>query len=113
MVHRWPTTYDSEVDTLLIVSLVLIGIMIVSQIFYIFYLKYSYKSIKKLIIKKGRLLQLVPVVTLSTVTSTVVDNVPYVLSRECQPTAPPPTQYTDPDISRTYGNKEMPPRYAA
>ncbi|XP_057653208.1 uncharacterized protein LOC130892041 isoform X2 [Diorhabda carinulata] len=107
------STYEKSEHLIIISTLAFMGIITVSQIFLVCYSRFTYTNFRKFIVAKGRLLQLVPVVTLSTVTSTVVDNVPYVLSRECQPTAPPPTQYTDPDISRTYGNKEMPPRYAA
>ncbi|KAJ8984255.1 hypothetical protein NQ317_007487 [Molorchus minor] len=49
------------------VSYILMMIVIVTQVFYYCFVVYSYQSIKKKIIAKGRLLQVIPIVSIATV----------------------------------------------
>ncbi|CAH1109542.1 unnamed protein product [Psylliodes chrysocephalus] len=101
---------SESLDPVLIIFYVLIGVVTIAQVFYIFYSRYSYKTFKNVLLQRGRLLQIVPIVTVSTIQSVQggVQNVVHPVDFQA---SAPSNLYTAADGSRIIDNKVAPPAY--
>ncbi|KAJ8951511.1 hypothetical protein NQ318_000207 [Aromia moschata] len=86
---------------------ILMTTVILAQAFYYCFIVYSYQSIKKKIVEKGRLLQVIPVISVATVN--MPQNQLLTDLRILPTTASTPYPFYT-GISRI-GNKEIPPPY--
>ncbi|CAG9857334.1 unnamed protein product [Phyllotreta striolata] len=106
MVHFWPAFTNDEPSggphLVFILLYVLIGVMVVLQVFYMFYLNTTHKNLRRLLVKKGRLLKIVPLVTVSTVTE----------QGTSQPSAPAHVRTDSEGSAVSYSKKASPPSYA-
>ncbi|KAJ8918923.1 hypothetical protein NQ315_016825 [Exocentrus adspersus] len=99
-----------ETDEYFTFAYILMTMIVVTQVVYYSFMVYSYQSIKRKIIEKGLLLQILPLVSIATVSVQ-----PNHLMAYGQPgcSTPQGNLYTPaPGQARVIDNKEVPPPYA-
>ncbi|XP_072378273.1 uncharacterized protein [Diabrotica undecimpunctata] len=103
---------NSAHDKILIAIFTLVGLVVATQVFYIFFVTHTAKAFKKEVIRRGRLISVLPIISTIGATMPVQINIQPTAQ---VPSAPsniyPPNTYTAPDGSRVFDDKVAPPEY--
>ncbi|XP_028133571.1 uncharacterized protein LOC114328825 isoform X3 [Diabrotica virgifera virgifera] len=110
---RIPFPKDNSQDKILTTIFVLVGLVVATQVFYIFFITHTAKAFRKEVIRRGRLISVLPIISTIGATMPVHVNVQQTVN---VPNAPqqntyPPNAYTAPDGSRMFDDKVAPPAY--
>ncbi|XP_072378271.1 uncharacterized protein [Diabrotica undecimpunctata] len=107
-----PKNREDYGTKLALLSVTLFGVYLVTQLFYFCYEKFWYRHFTKVVIQRGRLISVLPIISTIGATMPVQINIQPTAQ---VPSAPsniyPPNTYTAPDGSRVFDDKVAPPEY--
>ncbi|XP_072378274.1 uncharacterized protein [Diabrotica undecimpunctata] len=110
----WPYDDDSPQCKIVVVSLFLslLVLIVAAQVFYIRLVKHIAIGFRKEVVRRGRLISVLPIISTIGATMPVQINIQPTAQ---VPSAPsniyPPNTYTAPDGSRVFDDKVAPPEY--